>query len=93
MSFCQLDTGNSAVVKPSPHYPKFKGSNPATNGDQAWAIQINGTIDGMVILVPSKLHFLFWSNYLTIFGQTFPSNLFSQSFTDEKDGKVKNRQT
>ncbi len=35
--------------------------------------------------------FLYWSNYLTVFGQTFPSNLFYQSFTDEKGGKVKNR--
>jgi hypothetical protein len=28
-------------------------------------------------------------NSHTVFGQTFPSNLFSQSFTDENDGKVK----
>ncbi len=61
--------------------------------DQAWAIQINGTIDRMVILVPSKLHFLYRSNYLTVFGQTFLSNLFSQSFTNENDSKVKNRRT
>jgi hypothetical protein len=32
-------------------------------------------------------------NYLTNFGQNFPSDLFSQSFTDENDGKVKNRRT
>jgi len=37
--------------------------------------------------------FSYRSNYLTVFGQTFPTNLLSQSFTDEKNGKVKNRWT
>jgi hypothetical protein len=61
--------------------------------NQAWAIQINSMIDGTVILVLSKSHFLYRSNYLTVFRQTFQSNLFSQSFTDENDSKVKNRRT
>jgi hypothetical protein len=36
---------------------EFSHSAESCNAEQACAIQINGTIDGTVILVPSKLHF------------------------------------
>jgi hypothetical protein len=51
------------------------------------------TLDGKIILVlPNSLNFVLLHS-LTVLGKDFSSNIFSQSFTNENHGKVKNRQT
>jgi hypothetical protein len=49
---------------------------------------MTGTLDGNVI---PKISYSLYS--LTVLGKDFSCNLFSQSFTDENHGKVRNRQT
>jgi hypothetical protein len=55
---------------------------------------MTGTLDSKVIIIlPNSQNFIQSSLSYHSLGKTFLSNLFSQSFTDENHGKVKNRRT